>query len=450
MRIDLQSRMKVLVPIAILGAGVLAVLAIMMMQSSVDATPQQVTARLVSVIEAQPRDIQFSVFAQGTVVPRTESDLIPQVAGEVVWVSPTLVSGGFFEEGDPLIRIDPSDHRVELEAARAVVARTKSEFGRARTEIERQRSLAEQGVASQARIDDAENAFRVTEAELREETAKLTRAERDLERTEIRAPYQGRVRSERVDVGQFVSRGVSIGKLYATDYAEVRLPLPDRELRYLDMPFDLRGKVVSSDGDHGDVISSGGERGDAISPGGDRVEPSVGPSVELRAEFAGEPRTWIGRIVRTEGEIDAKSRMVHLVARVEDPYGQNGARGSAPLAVGLFVEAEIQGRRAEGVYVLPRTALRADDGDDRVYIVDAGDRLRFRDVEVLRNQRDDVIIGAGLEPGDRVCVSPMAAAVNGMAVRAVRVADDGSRLGQQPQSSKNAHELDSAMVQRPQ
>ncbi len=429
MRIDPQTRRKVLVPIAILGVGGLAVLAVKMMESSVESKPPQVSSRLVSVIEAQPREVQFSVYTQGTVVPRTESDLIPQVAGEVIWVSPKLVSGGFFEEGDPLIRIDQSDHRVELEAARAVVARTKSEFARAKTEIERQRRLADQGVASQSRIDDAENAFRVTEAELREETAKLARAERDLERTEIRAPYQGRVRSEAVDVGQFVSRGVSIGKLYATDYAEVRLPLPDRDLRYLDIPFDLSGEPMTSDSD--------------------RIEASVGPEVRLRAEFAGEPRTWIGQIVRTEGEIDPKSRMVHLVARVEDPYGQNGTRRSAPLAVGLFVEAEIQGRRVEGVFVLPRTALRTDGGDDLVYVVDAGDRLRFRAVEVLRAQRDDVIIGSGLEPGDRVCISPMAAAVNGMAVRAIRAVEDESRLGQQPQSSENAHELDSAMVQRP-
>ena len=428
MRKDPQSRMKVMVPIAILGVGALAVLAVMMMRSGVDSKPAQVSARLVSVIEAQPRDVQFSVYAQGTVVPRTESDLIPQVAGEVIWVSPTLVSGGFFEEGDPLIRIDPSDHRVELEAARAVVARTKSEFARAKTEIERQRRLADQGVASQARIDDAENEFRVTEAELREETAKLARAERDIERTEIRAPYQGRVRSEQVDVGQFVSRGVSIGKLYATDYAEVRLPLPDRDLRFLDIPFDLSGESVNSDGD--------------------RIEVSVGPAVQLRAEFAGVPRTWVGKIVRTEGEIDAKTRMIHLVARVEDPYGQNGAPGSAPLAVGLFVEAEIAGRRVEGVYVLPRTALRTDSGDDLVYVVDAEDRLRFKAVEVLRAERDDVIVGSGLEPGDRVCISPMAAAVNGMAVRVIRAEEDESRLGQQPQSSENAHELDSAMVQR--
>jgi RND family efflux transporter MFP subunit len=428
MRIDLQSRMKVLVPIAILGVGLLAVLAVKMMQSGVDSKPAQVSARLVSVIEAQPRDIQFSVFAQGTVVPRTESDLIPQVAGEVIWVSPRLVSGGFFEEGEPLIRIDPADHRVELEAARAVVARTKSEFARAKTEIKRQRMLADQGVASQARIDDAENAFRVTEAELREETAKLARAERDLERTEIHAPYQGRVRSEAVDIGQFVSRGVPIAKLYATDYAEVRLPLPDRELRYLDIPFDLSGETVYSDGDP--------------------IEASVGPAVQLRAEFAGEDRTWVGHIVRTEGEIDAKSRMVHLVARVEDPYGQNGTRGSAPLAVGLFVEAEIQGRWAKGVFVLPRMALRTDSGEDLVYVVDAGDRLRFKAVEVLRAERNDVIIGSGLERGDRICVSPMAAAVNGMAVRTIRAAEDESRLGQQPQSSGSTQQLDSAMLQR--
>jgi multidrug efflux pump subunit AcrA (membrane-fusion protein) len=133
--------------------------------------------------------------------------------------------------------------------------------------------------------------------------------------------------------------------------------------------------------------------------------------------------------------------MVHLVARVEDPYGQNGPTGSAPLAVGLFVEAEIQGRRVENVFVLPRTALRTDAGNDLVYLVDAGDRLRFKAVEVLRSERDDVVIGGGLRPGDRVCVSPM---------RTVRAAEDEGRLGHQQQPSEDAGGLDSAMAQRPQ
>jgi len=425
----MSARMKGLLPLAIIAAAALAVVIVIATQPEVEAGPARVNAPLVSVIEVQPRDLQFSVQTQGTVVPRAESDLVPQVSGEVIWISPRLVSGGFFEEGDPLLRIDPSDHRVELEAARAVVARIKSEFTRAKTEIERQRSLAEQGVASQARIDDAEMAFQVAEAELREQTAKLARAKRDLDRTEIRAPYQGRVRFEKVDVGQFVSRGASIATVYATDFAEVRLPLSDRDLFYLDIPFDLSGERVASDGDP--------------------QETQSGPEVELRAEFAGVPRTWIGHIVRTEGEIDTKSRMMHLVARVEDPYGQKGTTGSAPLAVGLFVEAKIQGRNVEGVFVLPRTALRTDTGSDLVYVVDAGDRLRFKSVDVLRANRDDVVIGGGLRPGDRVCVSPLAAAVDGMVVRIISDPEGESQLGQEQKPIETAGGLDSAMAQRP-
>ncbi len=424
----MSTLVKVLVPLAIIAGAALVVLLVFATQPGVEAGPVRVNAPLVSVIEVQPRELQLSVKTQGTVMPRTESDLIPQVSGEVIWISPKLVSGGFFEAAEPLLRIDPSDQQVELEAARAVVARTRSEFARAKTEIERQRSLAEQGVASQARIDDAEKAFQVAEAELREQLAKLARAERDLDRTEIRAPYQGRVRSEQVDIGQFVSRGVAIAKLYATDYAEVRLPLPDRDLFYLDIPFDLSG-----------------ERAEA---GGDPTRDGLGPEVQLRAEFAGEPQTWIGHIVRTEGEIDAKSRMVHLVARVEDPYGQSGSIGSAPLAVGLFVDAEIQGRTVENVFVLPRTALRTDIGIDLVYVVDAGDRLRFKNVDVLRANREDVVISGGLRAGDRVCVSPLAAAVDGMTVRVISEPADDDRLGEQQPSTGDAGGFDSAMVQR--
>jgi len=424
----MSPRVKALVPLAIIAVAALIVLIVIATEPDVEAGPARVNSPLVSVIEVQPRELQLSVKTQGTVMPRTESDLIPQVSGEVIWVSPKLVSGGFFEAAEPLLRIDPSDQQVELEAARAVVARTRSEFARAKTEIERQRSLAEQGVASQTRIDDAEKGFQVAEAELREQLAKLARAERDLDRTEIRAPYQGRVRSEQVDVGQFVSRGVAIAKLYATDYAEVRLPLPDRDLFYLDIPFDLSGE--------------------RLEPGGDSTSNELGPEVQLRAEFAGEPRTWTGRIVRTEGEIDAKSRMVHLVARVEDPYGQDGSTGSAPLAVGLFVDAEIQGRTVENVFVLPRTALRTDIGIDLVYLVDAGDRLRFKNVDVLRADREDVVISGGLRPGDRVCVSPLAAAVDGMSVRIISEPADEDRLGEQQPSTEDAGGFDSAMVQR--
>jgi multidrug efflux pump subunit AcrA (membrane-fusion protein) len=174
-----------------------------------------------------------------------------------------------------------------------------------------------------------------------------------------------------------------------------------------------------------------------------------GAPVRLHARFAGGEHTWTGRIVRTEGEIDARSRMVNVVARVEDPYGRSGISdagdgsppGSAnderpPLAVGLFVEAEIQGRRVENAVTLPRSALR---GGDRVLVVDAENRMHFRDVVLLRSQREDVVIGGGLAAGEDVVVSPLSAVVDGMAVRVARdgpdetdVARDGGATAVRP------------------
>jgi len=393
-------------PLGILAVGAAgAALLLALRPDPPRQTPPEV-APLVRVVEAQPQAWRFSVRTHGTVEPRTESDLVPQVSGEVVWVSPDLVSGGFFDAGEPLLRIDRADYRVELESARATLARTESEFERASIELERQRKLRAQGVASQARIDDAENTYRVAEAELREARARVEQAERDLERTELRGPYEGRVRSEDVDVGQFVSRGDAVATLYAVDWAEVPLPVPDRELRYLDVPLGAMTR------------DSAGRR-----------ELPHQPEVRLHAEFAGRPSVWTGRIVRSEGEIDPRSRMITLVARVEDPYGLHAEQERPPLAVGQFVEAEILGRTVEDVYVLPREALRVGDpmdrdDPDRMHVVDAEGRLRLRPVELLRTEREHVVIASGLAPGDRVSISPLQAAVEGMRVRVVGDAAD--------------------------
>ncbi len=385
-----MSFRKAVIALYVLGAGLLATALVWLTRPVVEPEPPEAVAPLVRVVTVAPEPVRFAVHTQGTVVPRTESELVPQVSGEVVWLSPGLVSGGSFEEGEPLLRVERTDYEIELESARAAVARTSSEAARARKELERQRRLAAQSVTSQARIDDAENAARVAQAALREARARVTRAERDLERTELVAPYAGRVREERVDVGQFVSRGVSVATLYAVDWAEVRLPLPDRELAFLDLPLGRRAAAAEPEAHE------------------------AGPTVKLRAEFAGASQVWTGRIVRTEGEIDPRSRMVNAVARVEDPYGRGEAGAAPPLAVGLFVEAEIEGRSVADAVVLPRAALREGD---RVLVVDAEGRLRFRDVEVLRTERERVVIGAGLRAGEQVCVSPLSAAVDGMAVR---------------------------------
>ena len=376
-------------PLLILLAafGVIVLLFVAQRQPQERAQPD--TAPLVRAMRVAPGPVQLSVSATGTVTPRTESDLLAQVAGEVVSTSPALAAGGFFEAGEELARLDPADYRVDREAARAQVARARSEYARAEKELSRQSRLADQSVASQSRIDDAENAYRVAEASLREAVARLERAERDLERATIHAPYRGRVRSEQVDVGQFVNRGDRIARIYAVDYAEVRLPLPDRQLAYLDVPLIPHPEREALE-----------------------ARPT-GARVVLTAEFAGGTHQWEGRLVRTEAELDPRSRMIQLVARVEDPFGLETER-TAPLAIGLFVHAEIEGERLDDVYVLPRDALRSGS---RLYLVDEENRIRFREVEVLRTERDEIIVGEGLAPGDRVCTSPLEATIEGMQVR---------------------------------
>ncbi|MHA7837733.1 MAG: efflux RND transporter periplasmic adaptor subunit [bacterium] len=381
--------------VIVLGT-ILLVAALFFFRRSPEEKEQPEIAPLVRTTVAEARPHRFRVKAQGTVEPRTESELIPQVSGEVLWISSSLAAGGFFEEGELLARIDDADYRVDREAARAAVARAESQHARAEKELERQQRLADRSVASQSRIDDAVNDFKVAEASLREARARLERAERDLARTRIVAPYRGRVRSEQVDIGQFVTRGAPIATLYGVEFAEVRLPLPDRELAFLDVP--LLPEIARRDED---------------------TEP-IGAPVELRAEFAGARHRWQGHLVRTEGELDPRSRMVQLVVRVPDPFGLDEAR-SAPLAVGLFVEAEIAGQLLEEAIVLPREALRPGG---RVYVVGEDGRLRFRVVDLLRVERDEIVVGGGLTEGERVCTSPLQGALDGMRVRVIEGAED--------------------------
>jgi multidrug efflux pump subunit AcrA (membrane-fusion protein) len=186
-----------------------------------------------------------------------------------------------------------------------------------------------------------------------------------------------------------VARGRSVGKIYSTDYAEIRLPIPDHQLAFFDFP-DLRRSDAEDAGD--------------------------GPVVLLTATFAGRRHEWTGHIVRSEGEIDAKSRMVNVVARVKDPYLSNESNNRPPLAVGLFVEAEIVGPEVSDVIVVPRYAMR---GDSQILIVNAKNELHSKRVEVLRIDRDDVLVQGPLSEGERICVSPIQVVVEGMIVNAI-------------------------------
>ena len=367
-------------PIAIIVVGL--GLAAALLNTGPSITPQAPVAKppLVRALTVQPSDFEFEATARGVVMPRSETDLIAEVSGRVVELSQSLVTGGFFKEDDVLLRIDPLDYEIALEQASAQVQRAVSELATARKNFERQRNLSKRQSTSESLEDDARNRLQIAEAAQREAKARLASAERELERTVVRAPYDGRVRTEQVDLGQFLNRGSRLARLYAIDAAEVRLPIKDDELAFLNI--SLR------DG------SAWEKR----------------PSVSLSAEFAGAVHRWTGEIVRTEGELDPKTRMIQLVASVAEPYRVD----TTPLPVGLFVDAVITGGVQPNIVRLPRVAMVSPS---EVYIVDSSERLVRRTVTVLRSQGDFVYINEGLLKGDRVCLSRLATAMPGMKVR---------------------------------
>jgi RND family efflux transporter MFP subunit len=330
--------------------------------------------------------VSLTVASQGTVQPRTASQLVPEISGPITEVAPSFAVGGFFEEGDVLLTIDPYDYQQAVITARS--QRAQAELRLAQEEAEAdvaRREWEELGRGDPSALTLRQPQVEEARAAVEAAEAALDRATRDLERAEIKAPYAGRVQSKEVDVGQFVNKGDRLAGIYAVDSAEIRLPLPDGELAYVDVPLSYRGG-----------------------------QQLTGPRVTVSADFAGRRHTWQGRVVRTESEIDPISRMVHVVAEVRDPYAPGSDPARPPLAAGMFVEAEIAGRTVSDVVVLPWAALR---GRDQVLVVDESSRLRYRQVEVLRSTSDEVLIRSGLAEGELVSVSALDAVTEGMVVR---------------------------------
>lgn len=392
---------KILLPILILIIGGGGAYLLFISREVVLTIPIEVPPPLVRVQTVYPTDLQLVVPAQGTVAPRTESTLVAQVAGQITRVSPAFVNGGFFEKGDVLLAIDPRDYEVAVAQARVQVAQAELRLAREEEEGAIARDEWKRlGQGEPTALVLREPQIAEARAILAAAEGALTRAQLDLERTQIRAPYPGRVRAKSADVGQYVNPGAPVGRIYAVDYAEVRLPVPDDQLAYLNVPLSFRNR-----------------------------DDEAGPEARFHATFAGREHTYMGRIVRVEGEIDPRSRMVTLVGRVDNPYRQRD-RARPPLAVGMFVTAEIMGYRAEGVAVIPRTALR---GKDRVLVV-IENRLYYRAIDILRADAETAVIKSGLNAGDQLCVSPLDAVVEGMTVRTASTAktDDLTRIGGTP------------------
>ena len=375
---------KVFLTLLILTLAVVAAAGIIMTRPMPE--PVAIAPNVVAIrgIQMEAENIPLTIYAQGVVEPLTASELITQVNGRVAWVSPNFNAGGFFKQGEPLVKLESEDYEARVGLAEAREVRALAEFEHATFELKRMRALVKDQLVSQAMLENAVRQTRLTEAALKEAQINLDQAERDLDRTELRAPFDAIVRSKAVDLGEFVSMGKPLAQLFAADGFEVRLPVLDTQLAYLNLPSSI----------------------EATAP----LNSTNLPSVRLSAQYAGAAASWDAQLVRSESEIDRRSRMVTLVARVS---GTRSALSANPLPVGAFVNAEIEGITLENAFQLPRSALRQDN---QVLVVDEENRLRFREVSIARYEQDRILIQSGLNEGDIVNISPIQAVVDGMEV----------------------------------
>jgi RND family efflux transporter MFP subunit len=322
----------------------------------------------VDTVKLQAGDMNFTISSQGNVSPHTETTLVSEISSVVVDVSPDFVAGGFFKKGEILLRLDPSDYEVAVEQARANLLIMKARL--AREEAQAEQAEKEWGMSGRPRSAAPPIALRIpyleeARANVLFAEADLKKAERKLKLTIIRAPYDGMIREKLVDVGQYVSSGTQLARSFAVDFAEVRLPLTDQDIAYLDLPRPANSENAGV---------------------------KNGPEVELTSIIGGMEYKWPANIVRTEGVIDQRTRVHYAIARIADPYNLSGPGERPPIPIGSFVKAGIKGKLVRNVIALPLSAIRAMD---QVLIKDVHNRLRIYKIAIIRTDKDFAYIKAG-------------------------------------------------------
>lgn len=362
--------------VLIIGGG----FALISVMSSLRPKPEEQKSEApppsVFVIEVQPQSATIDVQTQGEVRPRTDINLTAQVGGRITKTSESFVNGGAFEKNDVLLNIEDTDYRLAVTRATARVAQAEQALRQESAESDLARRDWEElgGDGNPSDLTLRKPQLAQAQADFNAAKADEQEARLNLARATIRAPFDGRVRTRTVGLGQFVTPGTQLGGIFSTDVAEIRLPLTDTDLAILQLPLAFTAK----DGD-------------------------AGPEVILEAVVGASLHQWLGNIKRTEGAIDSTTRQIGAIVVVNDPYG-DGSDNGVPLAIGLFVDATIKGRPLQNAYIIPSTGLY---GRDLVYIVNDDDVLEKRQVQTASVGAKEVIIVSGLTPGDRVVISPL-------------------------------------------
>lgn len=406
----------VLTPILIILLAIVVLATIVILAPKPTKKPQIIKAPLVEVQDITRQDIRFIITSQGSVMPRTQTNLVSEVSGQIALVNNKFNVGGFFKKGEVLLSIDDISYRVallqaqsRLDAANAVLIEQKARKQQAEDEWLLTGKPLSKAPVMALRLPQLQQA----QADVKAAKAAVTDAEVKLSRTKIKAPYDAMIKDKKVDIGQYVSMGSMLATTFAVDYAEVRLPIKQRDVEFLNLP-----KI--------------------------NQQESLSSKVNLSYQVMGNEHKWLSNITRYEGEVDSRSRVHYVVAQLSDPYAILPTSDHQELRMGTFVNASIEGRMISDIVAISRTALH---GANKVYLVDDKNTLHMQEINILHNDADHVYTHDTFVENQRLITTHMEAPVEGMRLRVVEDVVKASKTEQE--SSKQNTNQDTAQESLP-
>jgi len=346
---------------------------------------------LAEYVVATLKSTAVPVISQGSVKAKTEIKLIAEVSGRIIHMAQLKFDGGFFNKGDLLLNIDDTDYRLAMSRAQAQLAAAKQQL----IKVEIEAGQAKYDLQQIGRDPSKSSAYALRKPQLAEAQASLKAAQADvqiarlqMQRTQVIAPFNGRVVSKQVDIGQYVTAGTLLADIYSTQTVSVRLPLSLQQTELLGVKLRDNQNLLDS------------------------------LKIKLFAEYASKKYEWDAQFSHTEGEIDIRNRLVYLVVQVKDPYEkQPQFVDRPPLTPGMFVKAKLSGVEKK-LFKLPRAVLRYNS---TVWLLDADNKLHIKPVEVLTKDREFIYLETGLQQGDRVVVNAIDFPLNGMQLAPAKI-----------------------------
>lgn len=396
----MQKYFRILLPVAFLAAAGAILVLLYLTRPQAERHPAEERIPTVAVTIAAPQTLKIPVLTRGLVLPGNDIPVVAEVSGPVTYVSPNFVSGGFFKKGEVLMKVDDIENEVKIRKTEAMVAQASQALQQAEAEARARRTGGNDVALIRNYDQQARSQYEAAKAEL----ASLRMQQNN---TTLVAPFDGRVESETINVGMYLKPGLALGKIYAVNVAEVRMPLSNQQAALVELP--TRRSIMNADG----------------------------PRALFSIEYSGKRYQWTGFVQGAEGSMDEFNRQLHVYARIPEPFTADPAQPGRPaLTLGTFVEAEIEGRTFDNIYVIPRRAFR---NGSQVWTVSASNRLQRKDVEVLYKGRDLIYVKNGLNEGDRIVLSHLDTAVDGLEVRPQPVAEQTAAADPDPAQDSVAH-----------